>query len=259
MTTRVLSVSSYLLAVCAIASAANLPYIGKWKMNPAKSDFGESTITYAQLPSGEMQCTVDGQSYKFKLDGKDYPDPFGNTAAWKAVDATTWQTTWKLKGKVLSVDTVKVSADGQSLTVNSQGTKPTGGSFDDTSILRRVSGGPGLAGRWKMKNMKASSPNVLEISASGADRLVYRVIDMNMVCDAKIDGKYYPCSGPTLGTGWRLAWQNASASGLDWSVQMNGRPMFNGQFTVSTDGKTLTDDSHAAMTNEKVKIVYDRQ
>jgi hypothetical protein len=248
-----------LIAATATLAAADLPYAGKWKMNPAKSDFGESTVTYSQLPSGEMQSTADGQSYKFKLDGKDYPDPFGDTAAWKSIDASTWETTWKLKGKVLTVDTLKLSADGQALTVNSKGAKPNGGSIDDTVTLQRVSGGPGLAGKWKTKNLKSSSPSVLELAPSGADGLVYRVLDMSMTCDAKLDGKYYPCSGPTLGPGWTLAWLKASPRSLEWSVQMNGKPMYKGAFSVSADGKTLTESGGATATNEKTKVVYDRQ
>src|ERR1035437_10352525 len=104
-----------IMAACAALAAADLPYAGKWKMNPAKSDFGETTVTYSQLPSGEMQSTADGQSYKFKVDGKDYPDTFGNTAAWKSINASAWETTWKLKGKVLTVDTLKLSADAAAL------------------------------------------------------------------------------------------------------------------------------------------------
>ena len=247
------------MAATATLAAADLPYAGKWKMNPAKSDFGESTVTYSQLPSGEMQCTADGQSYKFKLDGKDYPDPFGNTAVWKSIDASTWETTWKLKDKVLTVDTLKLSADGKALTVNSKGAKPNGGSIDDTATLQRVSGGPGLAGKWKTKNLKSSSPSVLELAPSGADGLVYRVVDMDMTCDAKLDGKYYPCSGPTLGPGWTLAWLKTSPRSLEWSVQMNGKPMYKGAFTVSADGKIMTDTGGATATNEKTKVVYDRQ
>ena len=59
--------------LCAVVSAlalaaADLPYAGKWKMNPAKSDFGATTMTLESLPSGEWQSTADGQSYKFKMD-----------------------------------------------------------------------------------------------------------------------------------------------------------------------------------------------
>ena len=256
---RISKVLPCFLAAAATVAAADAPYAGKWKMNPARSDFGEITVTYSQLPSGEMQSTADGQSYKFRLDGKDYPDPFGNTAAWKSTGASTWETTWKLKGKVLTVDTLKLSGDGQALTVNSKGDKPGGGSIDDTVTLQRVSGGPGLAGKWKTKNLKSSSPSVMELAPSGADGLVYRMVDMNMACDAKFDGKFYPCSGPTVGPGWTLAWLKASPHSLEWSVQMNGKPMYKGVFDISADGKTLTETGGATATNEKVKVVYDRQ
>ena len=247
------------IVATATLAAADLPYAGKWKMNAAKSDFGESTVTYSQLPSGEMQSTADGQSYKFKLDGKDYPDPFGNTAAWKSINASAWETTWKLKGKVLTVDALTLSADGKTLTVNTKGAKPNGQSIDDTVTMQRVSGGPGLAGQWKTKNLKSSSPSVLELMPSGSDGLAYKIIDMNMTCDAKLDARYYPCSGPTLGSGWTMAWLKSSPRLLEWSVQMNGKPMYKGSFTISADGKTLTEDGGAAATTEKIKIVYDRQ
>jgi hypothetical protein len=247
------------IAATVTLAAADPPYAGKWKMNPAKSDFGESTVTYSQLPSGEFESTADGQSYKFRLDGKDYPDPFGDTAAWKSIDARTWETTWKLKGKVLFVDTLKLSADGQALTVNSKGVKPNGESIDDTVTLQRVSGGPGLPGKWKTKNLKSASPNVVELAPSGADGLVYRVLDMNMTCDAKLDGGYYPCSGPTVGPDWTLAWLKASPRSVEWGLQINGKPMFKGAFTVSADGKTLTETGGATATNENIRVVYDRQ
>lgn len=247
------------LTASAMLAAADLPYAGKWKMNPAKSDFGQSTVTYSQLPSGEMQSTAEGQSYKFKLDGEDYPDPFGNTAAWKSIDANTWETTWKLKGKVLTMDTLKVSTDGQTLTITSKGTKPNGESIDDTVIMQRVSGGPGLAGQWKTRNLKSSSPSVMELAPSGTDGLAYKVIDMNMTCDTKLDGKDYPCVGPTLGPGWTLAWLKAGPHSLEYSVQINGKPMYKGAFAISADGKTLTETGGATGTNEKIKVIYDRQ
>lgn len=42
--------------------AAGPPYAGKWKLNVAKSDFGETTVTFAQTASGQMQFTAQGQS-----------------------------------------------------------------------------------------------------------------------------------------------------------------------------------------------------
>jgi hypothetical protein len=254
-----LPLASLLVAVTAVAAAADPPYAGTWKMNLAKSDFGESSITYEQLPSGEMKGTVEGQTFSFKLDEKDYPGPFGLTVASKALGADSWQMTWKLNGKVMTTDTAKLSADGKSLTVNAKGTKPNGDVIDDTILYERVSGGPGLAGKWKTKNVKASSPTLLELAATGTDGLMFKVVDMDLSCEAKLDGKDYPCTGPTLAPGWTVALTSTGPRSFDMLVKSNGKPVFKTLYTVSEDGKTLTGIGSATATNEKVKVVYDRQ
>ena len=247
------------LAAATAVLAAEVPYAGKWVMNPAKSDFGESTITYEQLPSGEMQATVDGQAYKFKMDGKDYPDPFGQTAAWKSVGATAWETTWKLKGKALVTDSLALSADGKTLTVNTKGTKPNGQAINDAVVFERVSGAAGLAGKWKTKNVKSGSPSVMELTPSGTDGLIYKVVDMGLTCDAKTDGKDYPCTGPTLAPGWTVTIAKSGTRGLDMTVKQNGKLLYKVAYAVSADGKTLTESGGSTATNEEIKVVYDRQ
>lgn len=249
----------FTLAAAMTLAAQDLPYAGKWKMNPAKSDFGQTTITYEQLPSGEMQASAAGQTYTFKMDGKDHPAFFGADAAWTSLGPTSWQTVWKLNGKVLSTDTLTLSADGKTLTVRSQGTKPNGETLDDTVVSERVSGGPGLAGKWRTKNLKSSSPSVLEIAASGADGVMFRIVDMQLTCDAKFDGKDHPCTGPTIGPGWTVMVAKQGARGLDMTVKNNGKPVFQTSYTVSADSNTLTEHGTAAGTNEKTTVVYERQ
>ena len=100
-----ITVLASMTAACLIA--ADLPYAGKWKLNPSKSDFGDTTVTYEQMPGGEMKGTMDGQSYTFKADGKEYPTPWGMMFAWKAVDANTWEMTEKANGKVTATSTIK--------------------------------------------------------------------------------------------------------------------------------------------------------
>ena len=255
---RVLCVVVTLAAATTLA-AQDLPYAGKWKMNPARSDFGQTTTTYEQLPSGEMQATAAGQTYKFKMDGKDYPAIFGGTASWTSLGPSSWQTVWKLNGKVLSTDTLTLSADGKTLTVRSQGTKPNGEMMDDTLVAERASGGPGLAGKWKAKNLKSSSPSVLEIAASGSDGLMFRIVDMQLTCEAKFDGKDHPCTGPTIGAGWTVMLAKQGTQGLDMTIKNNGKVMFKTSYTVSADGKTLTESSTPMGANEKTIVVYDRQ
>ena len=247
------------LTAAAAFAAADLPYAGKWRINLAKSDFGETTISSAQTGAGQMQYTADGMSYTFRMDGKDYPSLFGRTAAWKQIDANTWETIGKLNGKVLSTITRKLSANGATLTEEAKGPKPAGGSFDDTTVYQRASGGPGLPGKWKTKNVKSRSPNIMELAASGPDGLTLRIVDYQAVSDAKFDGKDYPVTGPTIPPGMTLAIQKTSPRSFEMTEKQNGKPLYKSTFAVSADGKMLTETGSAVGVSEKYTAVYDRQ
>jgi hypothetical protein len=237
-----------------------LPYAGKWKINLANSDFGETTITIAQTGSGQMQYTADGMSYTFRIDGKDYPSLFGRTDAWKQIDKSTWEISSKLNGKVLGTTTRKLSSDGATLTENSKGPKPAGGSFDVTTVFQRGSGGPGLPGKWKTKNVKSSSPDILEFAASGPDGLTLRSVDYQATCDARFDGKDYPLTGgPSVPAGLTFAIQKTGPRSIEMTQKQNGKALYKSTFTVSADGKTLTETGGAAGVSEKYTAVYDRQ
>jgi len=238
--------------------AADLPYAGKWKLNVAKSDFGETTVRFAQTASGQMQFTTSGQSYTYQVDGKDYPSLFGRTSAWKQIDANTWEIAVKQNGKLLSTETVRLSADGKTLTIHETGPKPAGGTFEQTAVYERVSGDPGLMGTWKTKNLTTSAPTIVELIPS-TDGLTIRIPDFQISCAAKFDGQDYPATGPTVPPGLTLAIQKTGPRSFDMTEKQNGKPIFKLSFTVSDDGKTLTETGGAIGVSEKFKAVYDRQ
>ncbi len=248
-----------LVLFCALVSAgiaADLPYAGKWKVNLAKSDFGQTTITLETLSGGEWQATAFGITYKFRMDGKDYPDGMGGTAAWKAVDANTWQMVAKANGRVTQTDTFKLGADGKTLTDNAKMMKPDGGSMENTSVYERVSGGPALAGKWKTKKVSGAA-GVMELTASGSNGLTFKDPDMGMSCEGKLDGKDYPCSGPMLPPGFTVAMRSAGRS-LDLMVKKDGKPFYKATYTVAADGKSMTEVGVPASGGDQVKIVFDR-
>jgi hypothetical protein len=235
--------------------AADLPYVGRWKVNLAKSDFGQTTITFDSLPGGEWQSTAFGITYKFKMDGKDYPDSMGGTAAWKAVDSTTWELVAKANGKVTETDTVKLSNDGKTVTFNSKQMKANGGSLESTTIYERISGGPSLAGKWKTRKVSGGS-GTMEMVPSGADGLIFKDPDMGMSCEAKLDGNDYPCTGPMLPPGFTIAMKNTSRS-LGITVKKDGKPFFKATYTVTPDGKSMI-ESGGPMSGEEIKVFFER-
>lgn len=237
--------------------AADSPFIGKWKLNPAKSQFAGTTTTYEMLPSGEMQMTAEGQSYKFKIDGKEHPATWGATATWKQLDPNCWETTIKM-GSMTTTYTTKISADGKTMTATSRGKKPNGENFEMNATWLRVSGGPGLAGKWKSTEVQAST-EMWEITANGDDGLTLKIVDYNVVCSVKFDGKDYPCTGPTIPKNFNMAAKKTGARSVEFTEKMDGKLVYSDLFTVSSDGKTITDDAAPAGSSEKIQIVYDKQ
>jgi len=235
--------------------AADAPYAGKWKMNPAKSNFGDSFVTYETMPGGEIKATMDGMSYTFKTDGKDYPTPWGMTTAWKTVDATTWEGTNKVNGKVTENDTVKLSGDGKTLTVDSKMLQADGATSNNTTVFQRVSGGPGLAGKWKTKNVKMSVPGVMELTPK-PDGLTFTFVNEGATCDARFDGKDYPATGAMFPAGWTCMLKKSNDE-LDITWKKDGKAMYMSTYTVS--GKTLTEHTAATGSSDKVKIVWEKQ
>ena len=252
-------VASHIGAASQSPKTSELPYVGKWKLNVAKSDFGETTITIEQKTSGEMQFTTVGQSYTFRTDGKDYPGLFGRTAAWKQVDANTWETVSKQDGKLVTTEKSTLSPDGKTLTVAASGPKPAGGTYEQTTVYERVSGGPGLAGKWKTKNVQTSAPTVVELSASGSDGLMISIPDFQVSADVKFDGKDHPVTGVGAPPGLTMAIKKSGARSFQITEKQNGKALFQLMFTMSEDGKTLIEEGAPVGVNEKFRAVYDRQ
>jgi hypothetical protein len=247
------------LAAAASLYGADLPWVGQWKINVAKSDFGEWTVTFAAVGPGEMQWTEEGKTTRFKMDGKDHPVPWGGTAAWKQIDASTWETVFKVKDTVVSTDVTRLSADGNTLTTTSKGTRPNGKAFENEYVFARVSGGPGLPGKWKSDKVSYSAPRLVEMTAFETDGLALRVVDTGLTWSAKFGGKDSPVKGPNVPDGFTITLKRTGPKSFDYVRKRDGKEAYKGTYTVSADSKTMTRVDTAVGTNEKTTEVYDRQ
>jgi hypothetical protein len=255
-----------ILAVCALVfafagglAAAENPFAGTWKLNPAKSKFTGDTMKYEKTPSGAISWSGSGFTYTFNVDGKEYTAPLGGAVVWKQIDDHTWETTYKRKGILLSTDTSRLSPDGKTLTVVSKGTKPNGDTFQDTTVYERTSGEKGLLGGWRDKEVKISSPGTFTIKPSGEDGLVFTSEAYKSRCEAKFDGKDYPCTGPTVPAGFAVTLKRTGPRSFEEVDKQKGKPLFKSTTTVSPDGRTLTEVGAPVGVNEPYTAVYERQ
>ena len=234
-------------------------FAGTWQLNIAMSDFGESTVTYAQDPSGKMRFTAMGQSYAFRVDGQEYPSLFGGTSAWKQIDGRTWKIAIKQDGKLLNTTTITLSADGNTQTTKETGPKPTGGTYLRTTIYARADlNSNGLVGSWKTKN-PPRMPRLVELAPSGTDGMSIRFPDDKEVCDAKFDGRDYPVTGPIAQPAMTLALRRTGPNSFDVTGKQHGKPILQIAFRLSGDGKNLTQSGSMTGAAEKFAAVYDRQ
>jgi hypothetical protein len=152
-----------------------------------------------------------------------------------------------------------LSADGKTLTVAASGPRPAGGTFEQTTVYERMSGGPGLAGKWKTKNVQISAPTVVELRPSASDGLMISIPDFKVSADVKFDGKDHAVTGAGAPPGLTMAIQKSGPRSFQMTEKQNGKPIFQMTFTVSADGKTLTEEGAPVGVNEKFRAVYERQ
>jgi hypothetical protein len=236
-----------------VSMAADAPYIGKWKVNSSKSQLTD-IVTIQKLPSGEMRFDESGFTYTFKPDGKEYPTPDGGTATWKAVGADKWEVTNRANGKISATITLTVSGD----TLSSMAMIPQtdGKDLMTTSTSKRISGGPGLAGKWQGTEADAGA-SWLEVTPNGPDGITLKA--PNSMCAAKFDGKPYPMTGSGDGPKQTMSFRKTGPASFETATFLDGKPFFKDVYVASADGKMLTDTGTPVSTKKPLKVVYDRQ
>ncbi len=136
MKTLLLSIGASLALLTSRASAEPPPpYVGTWKLNLAKSNYGGQTPPRSAVHKHEavengLRQVIDGVDadgkpfhfeYTAKFDGKEYPvtgGASGDTIAIERIDAHTLQWTWRSAGRVDNAGRAIYSADGKQRTLH---------------------------------------------------------------------------------------------------------------------------------------------
>jgi len=227
------------VALCMYSVAwADSPFDGTWQLNTAKSNLTGDTMSFEDAGSGQLKYTDSSQSYSFKPDGSSFTTPLGVERTFKKTGDSTYSTTNTVNGRLDDTNTWKLSADGKTLVIESKGTKPNGDTFDDVTTYVRTSSGTGLIGGWKNSKVKLSSPNTLTFQINGND-FTLAISDIKGSCRAKLDGKDYPCAGPTVPDGITVAITKTGANSLKLVEKSKSKVLAIIHYQVAADGKTM--------------------
>ena len=237
--------------------AADSPWNGTWKLNETKSQMTGTTVVITK--AGKMYTINTGPiSFSFACDGKDYTS-FADRSISCKQDGNTFTTTRKVAGKVTSTTTHRFSADGNTMTEATNGTRPDGTAYTENDTSQRVGTGKGLAGTWKETAVKEDVPTSILLRVDG-DRLHYEDVGYSDVSDTKLDGTPGPITGPRVAAGMMASTTADGSTKVKTTITMNGKEMSTDEMTLSDDGTTITDVQWSpGKESEKKTYIYEKQ
>jgi hypothetical protein len=232
-----------LVALASAATAAGQsPFAGNWKVNQELSQLGGDTLKFGPAEGQAIELTAGGTHYSFRTDGGNYRMPSGHLAIWRQTNPDSWSTEYRTtEGKLLRSDNWKLSTDEKTLSVTTTGVKANGDLYTDSEDYVRTAGDSGLIGSWKGTQVKLSSPNELIIQEAGLDGLILKIPELKATAAANFDGSEAEVQGPDIPTGLRLSLKRSGPSSFRLVQKLNGTPVDSAQYTVSADGKTMTE------------------
>jgi hypothetical protein len=151
MKARKLLVAIFVLLAGAAVALADDPWIGTWKLNAAKSEFGPGAPKYTSVtdaPDGDMiKVTLDGvdakgtpvhNEWKGRYDGKDYPvigDPDSDMRSYLRISRDgSIGVVIKKDGKVVITGRIRQTSDGRTRIVTSRLATATGPGPSSTAV-----------------------------------------------------------------------------------------------------------------------------
>src|SRR5215471_11826507 len=134
--------------VIAASWAADDPFLGDWKLNPARSNLS-TQMKVESLSANKYAFDLGGNGNveTIMVDGTDQPGQNGTTLS-VTVEGETWKVVRKKDGRTLLTANWSLSKDGNTLTDHLTGFDANGSPEPMTYVFRRRGGGSGFVGTW---------------------------------------------------------------------------------------------------------------
>lgn len=251
-----------LLAVCLVTStlwAANDPFVGKWKLNPSRSQLTDQMKVESVGANKYAFDFGGGEAEAIVVDGTDQPGLFGTTLSVTAEAPDTWRVIRKLNGRLLLTGIWKLSPDGRTLTDAFTANQANGSTLNLHYIYTRTEGGSGFPGTWESTNEKVNSAVELNIEPYEEDGLAFINPAQDTTKKMKFDGKDYPNLGPSVPAGSASSGRRVNERTLEMTDKIQGKVRDTQQIELSPDGKTLTMTVHPVGRSKPNILVFDQE
>ena len=260
VTATFVAVSGLCLCAVPLTLAADDSFIGKWKMNPEKSQFTGLTYKVDDAGGGKYNFVFGDDVETMTFDGKEHVTKYGNSWSITQKGPNSWKWVQKRNGKVMSEATWTVSDDGATSTYVSTETRLDGSTSHDETKLKRTAGGPsGLVGTWESTETKIGSPTTIEIMRWEKDGYSLKTPANKGQTDFKLDGKEYVPKGPLAAKGTTVSGKKIDDRNIELNYKLKDKAIETDRWELSADGTTLTNTITYPGESKPEVDVFDRQ
>lgn len=239
--------------------AANDPFVGEWKLNPAKSKLTD-VMKVASVGGNKYAFDFGGGSAEtIVVDGTDQPGIEGTTLAVTSAGPGSWKVVRKKNGHVLVTGNWELSKDGKTLKDDFTFFGPEGKSSNVKYVYERTAGTSGFAGTWEGSSETVDAVFVLKVEPYEGDGLSFVNSLDKSARNLKFDGKDYPKVGPNVSPGSVSSGRRVNEHSLELTDKAEGKIVDTRQIELSSDTKTLTMTVHIADRHQPDVLVFERQ
>ena len=234
---RTLSILSIACIAVSSAYAATDPFVGDWKLNPARSKLSDQMKVNC-VESNKCIFNLGPVPETIILDGTDQPGEFGTTLAVAVEALDRWKVSRKKDGRLLITATWSLSSDGNTLTDDFTSIRSDGTTNNIKYTYKRSAPGSGFTATWIGTPQAMTSSAVLQIHPYEDDGLTFsdsRGQDTNNI---NFDGKDYPHTGPNALSGY-VSSAHRTADSIELTDKIGGTLLRTRRLELSLDQKTL--------------------
>ena len=239
--------------------AADNPFAGTWKLNPAKSKLTDQMKVEAAGPNKYTFIFSGDNSETIVADGTDQPGLFGSTFAVTVLSPRQWRVVRKTGDHVTISAIWDLSSDGNTLTDNFTGYRADGSTSNLLYKYARTAGTSGFAGTWESSEEQVNSTYEMRVETYEEGGLSFINPAQKVTKSIKFDSKDYAAQGPNLPAGYATSGRRLSDGAVELTDKIDGKVLDTQQVEVSPDSKTLTITTHIPGRSKPNIQVFDRQ
>jgi hypothetical protein len=212
------------------------PWNGSWKIDPSTMKYDGPSFTVTTDAAGYVVTREGKPGPKTICDSKPHSDPDGSMVTCSKA-GSGYVVEVSEKGKRTDRIVTSLSADRKMMTRKNE-VFPTDGSspFTITTGAKRLSGGPGMNGEWKIVSFRESQDKgILSLSVKG-DTIGFKETDNDKPVMCKLDGTPVNFDGRTMSV------KSEGTHTLKVTYRSSkGELQRENTFVLSPDGKMITE------------------